>query len=273
MNIYILMFFVILSLFPVLSFSSLYQEPRSLALNENIKEINFNPNAVHKYTGFYGLQSSIVFERGEIVDTISIGNSNGWQINTISNRIFIKPMQDSSITNATIITNLRVYHFILYPEEADNVNDPRVSYELRFRYPENRFDINLSESDLEFDEVGSKDKESSNSTEDDIEKSDLNYEYTVYGSDRIKPSKVFDDGIFTYMLFSDPNIEIPAIFIVESDGYESLINFRVKGDYLVIESVSSLYTLRNGSDTVCVSNNRMNSDFKIKKKSKSFFKF
>ncbi len=44
------------------------QEPRSIAADDHIKIINFNPQSIHRYTGFYGYQSSILFESGEVIE-------------------------------------------------------------------------------------------------------------------------------------------------------------------------------------------------------------
>ncbi len=255
--------FLFIFIFPTVSFAVI-QEPRGISSNVNIKEMIFNQDAVHNYTGFYGYQSSIVFAYGEEIVTVSIGNSNGWQITPQSNRLFIKPMQDATVTNATLITNLRVYHFIFSPDEASSVDDPRLSYEVRFRYPENRFDNNdymdnsLLDSDVKNDDI--------------ILNPDNNYNYTVYGSDRIKPSKVFDDGLFTYMLFDESYVEIPAVFYVEKNGYESMVNFRFLGDYMIVERIGANFTLRNGDNVVCVTNNNYYPNKKTTQKKSLFSK-
>src|SRR5690606_13624820 len=83
----------------------------------------------------------------------------------------------------------------------------------------------------------------------------FNYEFT--GEPSIAPIKVFDNGEFTYLQFSNKNAELPAIFNVDSEGYESLVNFRIAGDYVVVERVSTQFTLRNGGAIVCVYNNNM----------------
>ena len=57
------------------------------------------------------------------------------------------------------------------------------------------------------------------------------------------------------MEFKDNNTEIPAIFVVNEQGYEALVNFRIVQEYLVIEQVASQFTLRSGGNVVCVYNN------------------
>jgi type IV secretion system protein VirB9 len=71
---------------------------------------------------------------------------------------------------------------------------------------------------------------------------------------------------FTYFKFKTKNAEVPAFFMVDSDGNEALVNYRVSGEYIVIERVTSQYTLRNGTDVVCVFNESMPLEKKKKKK-------
>jgi type IV secretion system protein VirB9 len=89
----------------------------------------------------------------------------------------------------------------------------------------------------------------------DLSRTELfNFNYTVSGDYNITPIKIFDDGQFTYMEFRNKNAILPAVFSVDSNGYESIVNFRIVDKYLAIESISSVFTLRYGADTVCVFN-------------------
>ena len=81
-----------------------------------------------------------------------------------------------------------------------------------------------------------------------------NFNYSFTGPDNIAPIKVFDDGEFTFFEFSVDNNNIPAIFYVDNDGYEGLVNYRAEGNYIIVERLSSVFTLRNGTDTICVFN-------------------
>ena len=81
-----------------------------------------------------------------------------------------------------------------------------------------------------------------------------NFNYTISGSEIVEPLRVFDDGEFTFFQFRDVNADVPAFFLVDSRGEEELINYRVSGEYIVIERVSSVFTLRHGKDVVCVFN-------------------
>ncbi|CEI84945.1 Conjugal transfer protein TrbG/VirB9/CagX [Ehrlichia minasensis] len=232
------------------------QEVRSIAQDNHIKVMTYNPHAIHKYTGFYGYQSSILFEEGESIDTISMGDSTGWQLMPKGNRLFIKPVADKADTNATIITNKRVYYFEFFAEEAKGLDDPRLAYEVRFLYSSTENLVGEDSSGMIFpvSQPAIPDL-----TDTEVAKKGLNFDYLVShnrGSQRIVPLKIFDDNQFTYMQFAHINADLPSIFTVDSEGYESLINFRVSGDYVIIERVSDVFTLRYGSDTVCVFNNK-----------------
>lgn len=235
------------------------QEPRSIAADDHIKVINYNPQAIHKYTGFYGYQSSILFEPGEVIQNLSMGDPTGWQLLPQGNRLFIKPIDDIADTNATIITNKRVYYFEFHAEEATGLDDPRLAYEVRFLYPLFNSDeiYTTSNGDI-FDEANHTIIPDINDIE--VVKKGLNFNYSishVKGSQSIVPTKVFDDGKFTYLQFNKGNSDFPAVFMVDSKGYESLINFRTVDDYLIIERVGSVFTLRNGSSTVCLFNEKI----------------
>lgn len=236
------------------------QVPRPIAADEHIKVINFNPQAVHSYTGFYGYQSSIVFEAGEVINTVSMGDSTGWQLVPQGNRLFIKPVADNPDTNVTIITNKRTYYFELHADEATGLDDPRLAYEVRFSYPNTESNIDASSTasggSVTFPTYEAQVPDLS---DPDVAKSGLNFDYSVAhtpGSEDIVPLRVFDDGKFTYMQFSNVNGDLPSIFRVDSQGYESLVNFRVVEDYVVIERTARAFSLRFGSSTACVFNEK-----------------
>jgi len=79
------------------------------------------------------------------------------------------------------------------------------------------------------------------------------------GSEDIVPSLVFDDGRFTYLRFAN-NREVPAVFHVQGDGSESLVNVRMEGDLLVVDRVSRRLILRAGSAVVGIWNESFDLD-------------
>lgn len=221
------------------------REARPLATDPRIKVIMYSPNEVFKFTGFLGYQSNIEFAEDEEIQTISIGNSVSWNLVPSNNRLFIKPLDPDATTNMTLITNKRTYLFEMHSEETENIADKHLTFSLRFVYPGEDAEISASNADL--------------SPLPDIENDpdQYNFRYSIRGSDFVAPIRIFDDGRFTYFEFRDKNAEVPAFFSVDAQGNESIINYRTRGDYIIVERVSSRFTLRHGGDVVCVYNDAM----------------
>lgn len=219
------------------------QEPIPLASDSRLRTVPYSPDDVYKFVAHYKIQSSIEFEDGESIKTISVGDSEAWQIVPSSNRIFIKPVELEADTNMTVVTSSRVYHFELYAREPLAMSDDEMVFVMRFSYG--------NDEEISLDEFNSN-AVPSHEIEDNPSK--YNFSYTISGDNRIAPIRIFDDGEFTFFQFNDINADLPAFFKVDSERREAIINYRIVDDYVVVERVSSMYTLRHGPDIVCVFN-------------------
>jgi type IV secretion system protein VirB9 len=228
------------------------QLPRVIGREKRFRAYIYNPNDVYRYVGYYLTQSYIEFEKGESIRSISMGDTQAWQTVVMENKLFIKPVLNFAATNMTIMTDKRTYHFELDAYDTSEVSEDDVLFYIKFMYPEEgdrnivTFSTSKKRSDLP-----------------DLRNLEMyNFDYEFSGSDNIAPVKVFDDGEFTYLEFRDNNSEIPAIFSVNSSGYETMVNYRIVENYIVVEQLSSQFTLRSGADIVCVYNNSL---YKISK--------
>ena len=222
------------------------REARPIKVDHRVRTVMYQPDQVYKYTGHYRYQSSIEFAQGEEIQTISMGDSTAWMLNPSGNRLFLKPLEQDATTNMTLITNRRTYLFELHARETDDINDQGMVFIMRFLYPE---DGNAKTVDHYLDSVPTPD------LENDAGK--YNFNYTISGAEQVAPLRIFDDGEFTYFQFRDKNADLPAFFWVDDFGNEALINYRARGDYIVVERVSKRMTLRNGPAIVCVFNEKM----------------
>lgn len=219
------------------------REPRPIKIDHRVRTIIYQPDEVYIYTGHYRYQTSIEFAKDETIQTISMGDSTGWMMNPAGNRLFLKPIEQDATTNMTLITNKRTYLFELHARDTDDINDPQMTFILRFIYQD--------EGDLQT--VGSGlDSVPTLDIAENPQK--YNFSYTISGPEATAPLRIFDDGEFTYFQFRDKNTEVPAFFWVDGQGNESLINYRTRGDYIVVERVATRFTLRHGNDVVCVFN-------------------
>ncbi|MBY0354753.1 MAG: P-type conjugative transfer protein VirB9 [Rickettsiales bacterium] len=220
------------------------QEPHPLAMDKRIQTVRYSPNEVYEFIGHYGYQAFIEFAPDEEVSTVSIGDSVAWQVNPVGSRLFLKPVEQDALTNMSVITNKRTYHFELHAEETENIRAANMVFVLRFIYPDDYagdYSNFINEDPVP------------DLTDPEVMKT-LNFNYSLVGSDVISPIRIFDDGEFTYFEFKDVNADIPAFFVVDSGGEENLLNFRKNASYIVVERVSSQFTLRHGSDVLCVFN-------------------
>lgn len=105
-----------------------------IATDSRIKTYVYNQNDVYLVLINSGFQSSIEFEKGESIKTLSLGDSYSWTLTPIGNRLFIKPMESNVRTNMTIITNLRTYQFDI-ASKSEEQNSSDMAYVIRFFYP------------------------------------------------------------------------------------------------------------------------------------------
>ena len=226
--------------------------PQRYGAEGRFKSLLYHTNGVYYYEGFYMNPTYIEFSGSEKINTIYIPKANAWSIKATNNRLFLTPTADDADTTMTVMTNLRTYFFELHARTPTGPFDPDITFFVKFRYP-----------------AGTDEKSESSGGDNsiiqyivnkgpDLSKAEnFNFNYTVSGDYIITPIKIFDDGKFTYFEFRDKNGIIPAIFSVDSDGFESIVNFRIINQYLAVEGVNSVYTLRHGTETVCVFNETM----------------
>jgi type IV secretion system protein VirB9 len=221
--------------------ASATREPHPIQVDHRVRLITYQPDEVYKYTGHYRYASQIEFSPEEEIKTISMGDSTSWMLNPAGFRLFLKPLEQDATTNMTVITNLHTYLFELHARETDDIDDKDMVFIMRFVYPEGTSGQAVSHF---LDTVPSPEDEPGL----------YNTKYTISGPDEIAPIRIFDDGLFTYFQFRNKNADLPAFYTVDTQGNESIINYRTRGDYIVVERVAKKFTLRHGAEIVCVFN-------------------
>lgn len=215
--------------------------PRHVSADKHVKTVQYDPNNVVLLKSRYGYQTQIIFAANETVQNVSIGDSMAWLAVPVNNNLFIKPMIASK-TNMTVLTNSNSYSF-----QLDSL-DPNISptYKLQFIYSAGGYDSSGSSN-----AVATFDPEK------------LNWKYSFTGDSTLAPVEAFDNGQFTYFKFrSDGMSHLPSIFIVDKDRNETLINYHMQGEYLVVNSMAKQFTLRDGADVTSVYNDLAIGDWK-----------
>lgn len=228
---------------------------RNGKLDARIKTFEYSDNAVYRFKGHYGFSSVIEFSPIETIDSVSIGDSDAWQIvpSNKANILFIKPLLENADTNMTVLTSKRIYSFELSADKALSHTSEELAFRVRFHYADEKKAKNeVFASPQKYDPFQGKNSD------------DFNFAYSYAGSNRLKPLRAFDDGTFTYMRFKD-FASMPAVFAVAEDGRESLVNFTLRDDYMVISSIGAQFTLREGDVATCIFNDLMQGKDTIQK--------
>ncbi len=219
-------------------------ESRAIGNENRIRVINYRPNSVIKFIGHYLYHSIIEFSPDEEIKSITMGTPTAWQILPEGNRIFIKPIEEEATTNMIVITSKRMYFFEMHAEYAEGIQDPNLAFITKFIYP-----VSVGGG------TGAAAVISSSTAPDLAKPGEYNFRYKVSGpAKQIEPLLIFDDGEFTYFRFRDMNAETPAIFMVDAEGGEAIVNYRIFAGYVVVERVTDRFTLRQGRNVICVFN-------------------
>lgn len=214
--------------------------PERGAVDRRIRVAPYAPDEVYRLRGFVGYQVDLEFEAGESFVGLGAGDLESLTFAAQANHLFLKPRAAGVDTNLTVLTSRRAYHFD-YSASARRP-DPGLEdliYVLRFTYPGPSASVRQSDAALEqaLESAGAP----------------RNLDYWYCGSPELKPIAAADDGLQTRLRFGTLQ-ELPAIFLRNDDGSESLVNFTVDGADVIVHRVSRRLIVRRGSLTGCVVN-------------------
>ena len=241
--------------------------------DSRIRTLVYNPNEVYELKFYYGYQSFIEFAEDEEIEMISIGEAFAWRLTPAGKRLFVRPLEIAAHTNMTIITNRRTYHFDIRSGEFDGKADEELVYTVRFFYPQigqplpippqlsvpNATPITVTAPKLLVktpSPLPNITKDLPGVIERNPDANKLNFDYSLAGkADNITPIKVYDDGKETFFQFSNDNLVIPSINVVDVNGNEQVLAYVVKDGYVVVPSVGRQFSLRLADSLLCVYNN------------------
>jgi type IV secretion system protein VirB9 len=209
-------------------------EPHPGAGDPRIFEVMYDPAQVVELKGVLGYQLSLEFDPGERIENVAIGDALGWQVtpNRKANLLFLKPQAKRPDTNMTVVTNLRRYQFQLSVREHADAR--QIPYSVRFLYPPVAVAV----------------VEPPAPPPPPV---DRNHAYSYQGSAKALPTQLFDDGLATYFAFA-PDSDLPAIFAVDPDGAETVVNSHMQDGYIVVDRTAPGFVLRRGSEVTKVFN-------------------
>jgi type IV secretion system protein VirB9 len=205
-----------------------------------IRVLVYAADEIYRLQGYVGFQIDLEFESGETFVGLGTGDLDSLTFAAQDNHLFLKPRAGGVDTNLTVLTSRRTYHFDY--TASDRRPDPAfgdVIYVLRFAYAPQRSE--RAAAALEHELASAPARRWHN----------LSYGYR--GSTQLKPTSAWDDGVQTRLRF-DPHEELPALFVRNDDGTESLTNFTVDAGELVVHRIARQFVVRRGGLQGCIFN-------------------
>lgn len=221
------------------------ETPQAGAEDPRVKFVDFKPDDVVRIVGHYGYSTNITFADGESVTAAVLGDTLAWEVAPAANHVFVKPKEIDARTNMTVLTDKgRTYTFSLATApKAQKVNPDELYFRVIFRYPQEANKLLAQKSDAQV----------ADKLLDNPQRSIRNVDYYACGSDAVTPDQAFDDGRFTFLRYAGAR-EIPAVFVVNPDGSEGLVDSHMEGDTLVVHRMAERFVFRHGKTVGCLVN-------------------
>ncbi|MFG1379689.1 P-type conjugative transfer protein TrbG [Xanthobacter autotrophicus] len=208
----------------------------------------FVEGALYQVYAAPGQVTDIALQPGEqLVGTgpVAAGDTVRWIIGDTESgagaakqvHILVKPTRPDLTTNLVINTNLRTYHMELRSTEKTYMAS------VSWQYPQDQL-IALRRQNAEALAV--------QPVATGVDLTKVNFRYEVTG-DRApwRPLRAFDDGQQVFIEFPRgiAQGEMPPLFVVGPQGDTSeLVNYRVRGSYMIVDRLFAAAELRFGAD-------------------------
>jgi type IV secretion system protein VirB9 len=191
-----------------------------------IRAATYDPATVYRLEARVGYEIDVQFEDGESFVGLGAGDLQALTFVAQGKHLFIKPRVPHASTNMTVLTSRRAYHFdytVVGDEEGSSA-----MYAFTFVYgprPDPR----------------------------PAPPPPPNLDYWYCGHPSLKPVYAADDGVHTRLRFAAHG-ELPAVFVRNDDGSESLLNFNIEDGDVVVHRVARRFVVRRGALTGCIVN-------------------
>ncbi|RUV80681.1 P-type conjugative transfer protein TrbG, partial [Mesorhizobium sp. M1A.F.Ca.IN.020.32.1.1] len=171
----------------------------------------------------------IELQAGEVVRDVLVGDTVRWKVEPATSgavggqaiHLIVKPAEPGLVTSMVVTTSRRTYHIQLKSHESEYM--ARVGFE----YPE---DVSARLADINAR------LEASTIPGAGVPAEQLNFQYSVSGNARWRPTRVYSDGEKTYIQFprSMSGQDAPVLFVV-SGGENRIVNYRMKANMMVVD--------------------------------------
>lgn len=230
--------------------------PRGASQDSRVRFVDYQPYNITRIVGSLRSSVQVEFAADEEIAHVALGNSVAWEVAPAGNILFLKPRENQPVTNISVVTTRRDGSTRSYQMEL-TVRDGKVEvgqntyFYVKYRYPADEAERRRQAAAART--LAAQAKEADNVLAIHEAYGPRNWRYSAQGSQALEPQSVYDNGKVTTFAFVG-NQEMPAIYIENSDGSESLVPKSVDGNLVLVHAISRKFILRRGGDVLCVFN-------------------
>jgi len=219
------------------------EEPTSSAYTNAVQVYPYSEDALYRLYAAPQQVTDVLLQAGETLSAISSGDTVRWAVGNSTSgsgatsqvHVLVKPFRSGLRTNLVILTNRHTYHLLL--ESTDRIAMAAISWS----YPNDGLVSENAQSGAPLTET----------LDTGLTLGSLNFSYRITGDDPSwRPLRAFDDGHKTYIEFPAALAQgdAPPLFVVGENGGSDLVNYRVRGNYYVVDRLFEAAELRLGTD-------------------------
>ncbi|MGR9159676.1 P-type conjugative transfer protein VirB9 [Rhizobium leguminosarum] len=230
--------------------------PRGASQDSRVRFIDYQPYNITKIVGTLRSSVQIEFAADEEIAHVALGNSVAWEVAPAGNILFLKPRENQPVTNISVVTtrrdgSTRSYQMELTVRDGTVEAGQNTYFYVKYRYPTDEAERRRLETAARAQAAQAGEADKVLALHEAY--GPRNWRYSAQGSAALEPQAVYDNGKVTTFAFAG-NQEMPAIYMENSDGSESLVPKSVENNLVLVHAISRKFILRRGGDVLCVFN-------------------
>ncbi|RTM05659.1 MAG: P-type conjugative transfer protein TrbG [Hyphomicrobiales bacterium] len=218
------------------------QQPTRFGYVNAVQVYPFADGALYQLYAAPERVSDITLQSGEKLTSVSAGDTVRWVIGDTTSgagddqrtHVLVKPFAPGLTTNLVITTDRRSYHLQLQSTEKTSMAA------ISWTYSEDQI-VALRRRNAQAEAV--------TPVASNVALEDIRFRYSISGdTPPWRPTRAFDDGSKVYIEFPRrvDQGEAPPLFIVGADGDSQLVNYRMRGNYYIVDRLFAAAELRLG---------------------------
>ncbi len=230
--------------------------PTGASQDSRVRFVNYQPYNITRIIGSLRSSVQVEFAAEEEIVHVALGNTVAWEVAPAGNILFLKPRENQPVTNISVVTtrrdgSTRSYQMELTVRDGSVEVGQNTYFYVKFRYPADEAERQKQAAAAHARAAQAREADYVLGLHESY--GPRNWHYSAQGSQALEPQSVYDNGKVTTFAFVG-NQEMPAIYIENSDGSESLVPKSVDGNLVVVHAISRKFILRRGGDVLCIFN-------------------